>query len=51
MKYLMLILGMFGTFVGGWTLGYGSVVKDWHMAIIGGLLMIAGVMLARMELR
>ena len=42
---------MFGTFVGGWTLGFGSSRQDWHMAIIGGLMMIGGIIFTRMELK
>ena len=49
MKYLILILGTFGTFVGGWMLGFGSVIQDWPMVIIGGLLMISGVLVTRKE--
>ena len=51
MKYLTLIIGNMALFVGGWMLGYGSVIKDWPMVIIGGLLMISGVIFARMELK
>ena len=49
MKYLMIILGQIGTFIGGWMLGFGSVVKDWPMAMVGGLLMISGVLVSRKE--
>ena len=49
MKYLIIILGQMAMFVGGWMLGFGSVMQDWPMALVGGLLMIGGVLVTRKE--